>query len=145
MPGIALVAYGVFLALAFGLRTAVHWQRTGTTGFVLPAPDGPTAERIGGALFVAAIIGGGLAPWLQRYSVIAPIVVFDGPIGHLLGLACMVGGIVGTVWAQFSRGESWRVGVDTGARTALVARGPFRWVRNPIFTNMLLADRKSVV
>ncbi len=33
-------------------------------------------------------------------------------------------------------GESWRVGVDPSERTALVVRGPFRVVRNPIFTTM---------
>ena len=139
IPGVALVLYGVYFALAFGLRMAVHWQRTGTTGFVLPSADGPHAERIGGALFVAAIVGGAAAPWLQRHNAIAPIAALDGLVGHVVGLACMVAGVVGTVWAQFSMGESWRVGVDATARTALVGRGPFRWVRNPIFTNMLLA------
>ena len=139
MPGVALGLYGVFFALAFGLRMAVHWQRTGTTGVVLPPSDGPNAERIGGALFVVAMLGGALAPWLQRHHGIAPIAALDGSVGHVVGLAGMVAGIVGTVWAQFSMGESWRVGVDTTARTALVGRGPFRWVRNPIFTSMLLA------
>jgi protein-S-isoprenylcysteine O-methyltransferase Ste14 len=35
-------------------------------------------------------------------------------------------------------GASWRVGVDPEERTALVVRGPFRLVRNPIFTTMTL-------
>jgi protein-S-isoprenylcysteine O-methyltransferase Ste14 len=35
-------------------------------------------------------------------------------------------------------GDSWRVGVDERERTALVASGPFRLVRNPIYTSMLL-------
>jgi protein-S-isoprenylcysteine O-methyltransferase Ste14 len=36
-------------------------------------------------------------------------------------------------------GDSWRIGVDLDARTMLVAAGPFRWVRNPIFTAMFVA------
>ena len=48
-------------------------------------------------------------------------------------------GVAGTLWAQFAMGDSWRIGVDAGARTALVASGPFRWVRNPIYTAMTAA------
>jgi hypothetical protein len=32
MAGTALTAYGIYLALAFGLRTAVQLRRTGTSG-----------------------------------------------------------------------------------------------------------------
>jgi protein-S-isoprenylcysteine O-methyltransferase Ste14 len=35
-------------------------------------------------------------------------------------------------------GSSWRVGVDPSERTALRTDGPFRWVRNPIFSWMIL-------
>jgi len=31
-------------------------------------------------------------------------------------------------------GASWRIGVDETERTALITGGPFRLVRNPIFT-----------
>ena len=34
-------------------------------------------------------------------------------------------------------GDAWRIGVDPAARTALVVAGPFRRVRNPIYTSML--------
>jgi protein-S-isoprenylcysteine O-methyltransferase Ste14 len=43
-----------------------------------------------------------------------------------------------TLWAQLAMGDSWRIGVDERERTALVASGPFRLVRNPIYTSMLL-------
>lgn len=46
-------------------------------------------------------------------------------------------GVVGTVAAQLSMGDSWRVGVDPAERTALVSRGLFRLARNPVFTSML--------
>ena len=34
--------------------------------------------------------------------------------------------------------RAWRIGVRETERTALVAGGPFRWVRNPIYSSMLL-------
>jgi protein-S-isoprenylcysteine O-methyltransferase Ste14 len=48
-------------------------------------------------------------------------------------------GLLGTFWAQLAMGSSWRIGVDPGERTALVVAGPFRLVRNPIFTAMVAA------
>jgi protein-S-isoprenylcysteine O-methyltransferase Ste14 len=35
-------------------------------------------------------------------------------------------------------GDSWRIGVDRNETTTLVRRGVFGWVRNPIFTAMLV-------
>jgi protein-S-isoprenylcysteine O-methyltransferase Ste14 len=65
------------------------------------------------------------------------IAALDSPGIHAAGLALFVVGLAGTLWAQLAMGDSWRVGVDTAERTALVRRGPFRIVRNPIFTAML--------
>jgi protein-S-isoprenylcysteine O-methyltransferase Ste14 len=62
----------------------------------------------------------------------------DRPAVAAAGLVLMVAGSVVTVWAQFAMGRSWRIGVDTSERTELVTRGPFRSVRNPIYTAMLV-------
>jgi protein-S-isoprenylcysteine O-methyltransferase Ste14 len=56
---------------------------------------------------------------------------------QVVGLLLAVTGIVATVAAQLSMGDSWRVGVDESERTALVTVGAFRLVRNPIFTAMI--------
>lgn len=36
-------------------------------------------------------------------------------------------------------GASWRIGVKAEEKTELVERGPFRWVRNPFFSSMLVS------
>lgn len=55
-----------------------------------------------------------------------------------LGLASSVAGLAALLWSQSSMGDSLRIGVDPAERTALVTKGPFRWVRNPIYTAMLV-------
>ena len=55
-------------------------------------------------------------------------------LGTLLAFA----GIGLTWWSQLAMGESWRIGIDTGERTRLVTEGPYRRVRNPIYTGMVL-------
>ena len=52
----------------------------------------------------------------------------------------MVLGAMLTLVAQVEMGSSWRVGVDSTEATELVTTGLFRWVRNPIFTAMLLVS-----
>ena len=47
-------------------------------------------------------------------------------------------GIAATVYAQLDMGDSWRIGVDPNETTTLVRSGVFGWVRNPIFTAMVV-------
>jgi protein-S-isoprenylcysteine O-methyltransferase Ste14 len=42
------------------------------------------------------------------------------------------------VWSQLAMGRSWRVGVDHDTPSELVTTGPFRYVRNPIYTAISL-------
>lgn len=136
---IALALYAVYVATAFGLRSWLHWQRTGSTGFRgLPGPVGSLAWW-GGVLFVLAALAGSAAPILQLAGVLDPIAALDGTIGHVLGFAAAVLGIAGTLLAQHAMGSSWRIGVDPSETTWLVRNGVFGYVCNPIFTAVLLA------
>lgn len=140
MPVVALVAYVVYLALAFGLRALVHYRRTGRSGYVGLSGSPFSLEWSAGVLFAIAVVSAGLAPLLQLAGIVAPLPAVDGPAAHVLGTAGAFVGIAGTLWAQLAMGTSWRVGVDRAARTELVSKGPFCFVRNPIFTWMTLAS-----
>ena len=130
----ALGVYGTGLVVAFGLRTWLHRRTTGSSGFHgVPGRPG-SAAWWGGVLFPVAVvldlvglIASGLDPDLV-WRAPAPVAV--------IGCAVALVGLVGTVWAQGGLGVSWRIGVDDGERTELVTDGPFRWVRNPVFTAM---------
>jgi protein-S-isoprenylcysteine O-methyltransferase Ste14 len=145
MPLLALTGYAVFLALAFGLRAVLHYRRTGTTGFIGLGGRPGSIEWCAGVLFAVALVGGAAAPLGQLAGWLEP---WDGDrIGalHAIGAILAAVGIGGTLWAQLAMGDSWRVGVDPDARTDLVARGPFRWVRNPIYSWMTLASAGLVL
>jgi protein-S-isoprenylcysteine O-methyltransferase Ste14/predicted nicotinamide N-methyase len=139
MPRTAFAAYVLFLLIAFGLRSVIHWRRTGRTGFVRPSAFMHGAERFVAILFVLALVGAGAAPLLQLAGAVTPAAALDRPLVHGLGLALGLGGMALTLWAQLGMGDSWRVGVDAAERTALVTTGPFGIVRNPIYSAMLLA------
>jgi len=135
----ALGGFALFFLLAFGLRSLIHYRRTGSTGFVGLSGRPGSAEWCGGALFALALAAALAAPLLQLAGVVRPAASLVTPWVQAAGALLYLAGVVGTLWAQFAMGESWRIGVDAGAHTALVAAGPFRWVRNPIYTTMSLA------
>jgi protein-S-isoprenylcysteine O-methyltransferase Ste14 len=139
MSLVAVVAFALFFLLAFGLRSWLHWRRTGSTGFVGLSGRPGSAEWMGGVGFVLALVLGAAAPVLALAGVVPPIAALNLPALHAAGLVLYALGVAGTLWAQLAMGDSWRIGVDTTARTALVATGPFRWVRNPIYTAMTIA------
>ena len=138
MPRAALLALLVFGALAFGWRSLLHYRRTGSTGFRGFTGRPGSAEWLGGALFAATCVLAVVAPVADLLGLVGRVEALDLPGVRAFGLALYLVGLAGTLWAQLAMGDSWRVGVDTAERTALVRRGPFHVVRNPIFTAMLL-------
>ena len=136
MAELALALYLVYLALAFGLRAWLQWRRTGDHGFRFGAFAASPAERASALLFVLALVLALAAPLLDLLGALEPFAGLQWPaLGALLTLA----GIAGTLHAQLAMGDSWRVGVDPAERTGLRTNGPFRLVRNPIFSWMILS------
>jgi len=132
----ALILYIVWASLAFGWRTIEQRRRTGDSGLRLHAqPNTPQWwAKIG---FGVAILVGFAAP-IAAVAGLPNINALDTTWLHTAGIAVTLIGIVLTVAAQSSMGESWRIGVDADERTELVTDGAFRLVRNPIFTAMLI-------
>ena len=58
MAALALGAYALYMALAFGLRTVVQLRRTGSSGFEGVSGQPGSAEWLAGVLFVVAIAMG---------------------------------------------------------------------------------------
>ena len=145
MPIVALTGIVVFALLAFGLRGWIHYRRTGTTGFVGISGAAGSVEWLGGVLLAVALLAGFAAPVVQLGGLVAASACIGGVAANAAGLGLFAGGVAATLWAQFAMGESWRIGVDQSERTRLVDSGPFRWVRNPIFSAMGMATAGVVL
>ena len=138
MTTAALVAFGAYLGVGFGLRTWVQWRRTGDTGFrgISGRPGSP--EWGAGVGFVAALVAGVAGPVtaLLWPETLGPLDVLTHPVVQWSGLVLTVAGVAATLATQTAMGTSWRIGVDAKETTDLVTTGPFGRVRNPIFTAM---------
>jgi protein-S-isoprenylcysteine O-methyltransferase Ste14 len=122
----ALLLLGAFGVACLLVPSVLHRRATGRSPFLTGGASGPLAIVAFAAPFGAAI-GLDLAGTDR---------LFTGPLPAALGIVLAVAGVAGTAWCQRAMGPSWRVGIDPDERTALVTTGPYRSVRNPIYTAM---------
>ena len=95
-------------------------------------------NRVMGLVFLALVLG--LACLVARFALEGPasVGVWEAPRGVVLaGLLLCAAGVAVIAIAQRQMGESFRIGIDD-AKTALVSRGLFRRVRNPIYSGLLM-------
>jgi protein-S-isoprenylcysteine O-methyltransferase Ste14 len=135
----ALALSGLYFALAVGGRMLLQRRRTGSTGFRGLHGRPGSVEWTAGLLFAAAVAAGFAAPLLDLARMVSPIAILDGAAAHAAGFVLFGAGLAGTLWAQLAMGDSWRIGLDAREATALVTRGPFARVRNPIYSAMIPA------
>lgn len=138
MPIAAIVLFVLFAALGFGWRSWQQHRRTGSTGFRGVSGRPFSLEWFAGVGFIVSMGAAVFAPTLQLAGLVTPLEQFDRPWLNIAGIVIAVLGIAATLYAQVDMGDSWRIGVDAGETTALVRTGVFGWVRNPIFTAMLV-------
>jgi len=62
-----------------------------------------------------------------------------------VGVALIAAGLGFTVWARRVLGRNWSATVTIKTGHELVQTGPYRWVRHPIYTGLLLAFAGSAV
>lgn len=57
----------------------------------------------------------------------------------IAGLALVVLGLFFAVWARIALGANWSGTVTIKSGHDLVRRGPYRWIRHPIYTGILMS------
>jgi protein-S-isoprenylcysteine O-methyltransferase Ste14 len=133
---IALALLVVMFLATFVARIVIHYRRTGSSGIVGISDRPGSLEWWGHLIFELALFVGTPATALLQLNDRAGRVA---SLSTIIGAGLMIVGIVGIGIAQATMGSSWRVGVDTSEKTTLVTKGIFGFVRNPIYTAMVLA------
>jgi protein-S-isoprenylcysteine O-methyltransferase len=57
----------------------------------------------------------------------------------ILGLALVICGVAFSIWARLTLGENWSGSATIKQDHTLVLRGPYRTVRHPIYSGLLIA------
>ncbi|MGH0032455.1 MAG: methyltransferase family protein [Myxococcota bacterium] len=138
MPQLALALVIVWFLVLFAFRTALQWWKTGSGG--VRGFSGPVGsmEWNAGLITSLGMAAGMLAPVAALLGWPGGRPWFAHDPTHLAGAGVVALGIVGALAAQVRMGDSWRIGVDASERTALVTGGLFAWVRNPIFSFLMV-------
>lgn len=78
-----------------------------------------------------------LSPWLRR-GLLGQRFLPDTPTGQVLGVAITGVGILLCVWARVHLGNYWSDKVVLKTDHQLVRTGPYRYLRHPIYSGVLL-------
>lgn len=119
---LTLAGWAVF---ELGLRVRESVQSKGGTGQ-------DRATRI----LIAAAIGGAIALSLVTAKAV-PSLRIPGPY-RAAGLIVMWLGLAIRVWAVAALGRAFRTTVEVDPDQGIVSSGPYRWVRHPSYTDLLL-------
>jgi protein-S-isoprenylcysteine O-methyltransferase Ste14 len=136
-----LVYLILFYGVAFFWRTYRVWRTTGINPYRLYEKEGLPGFM---ATYFRLIVVGTILVVLIKifadrfYQALTPITWLERPLVTGIGLVLLVVAFGWVAVAQAQMGASWRIGIDTENKTALVTKGLFRLSRNPIFLGMRL-------
>lgn len=63
----------------------------------------------------------------------------------VLGLLLTAGGLIFAVWARIALGANWSGTVTIKSGHDLIRRGPYKWIRHPIYTGILISFLGTVL
>ncbi|MDQ6806951.1 MAG: isoprenylcysteine carboxylmethyltransferase family protein [Actinomycetota bacterium] len=123
MPVIEQITLGVWVLLELTLRVREH--RAGRGGIALDRwTRGLIALSLAGGFSIAALL---THPGARLF-----------PGGRACGIALMWAGIGLRMWAILALGDSFRTSVEVHEGQQVIERGPYRWLRHPSYTGILL-------
>ena len=118
----------IFVAMELGIRVQSGRNR------------GSGSRELGSLVVVALTIGVGIVgAVLISVNVPATNITVGTWAVFIVGLVCLGAGIAIRLWAVIALGRYFTVDVRVRPDQKVVDRGPYRWVRHPSYTGLLLA------
>jgi protein-S-isoprenylcysteine O-methyltransferase Ste14 len=127
------VSGGVWLALELALLVRDRQRGTGGTG-----RDRGTRALNFALIVIAYLVADVLAGVIGKHSPLRIPGAGAGGWPIIAGLVIIWLGLVIRVWSVVVLGRSFRTTVEVDAAQPVVSRGPYRWVRHPSYTGLLL-------
>lgn len=128
---------------ALWLAWILYWQIAGFRAKSTARLEPLASRIIRSVLFLAAIallLGDRIPiPWVYRHFLPVSLATF------WIGAALTVAGLLFTVWARLCIGANWSRSVTIKQDHELITSGPYRLVRHPIYTGLLLAFLGSAI
>ena len=124
--------HSVFWAI-FALVWIFGWLQTKQTKELAPLSSRLTYA-------IPVVIGSYLI--FNDRTVLSPLQSLTVPKGFAIQVAALImtaAGLGFAIWARFCIGQNWSSTVSVKVGHELVRTGPYRWVRHPIYSGILLA------
>ena len=141
----AFIIYVGFLLFAVFGRIALHYRQLGDSGVRMVSRDAPFVMRLASLLLIISssatflLVTLDFIGLLHQDDVLSHWVVAQwGKGATQVGMGFALLGMFVTVVSQLQMGRHWRIGVDENETTGLVTTGIYHYVRNPIYTGVML-------
>jgi protein-S-isoprenylcysteine O-methyltransferase Ste14 len=121
--------------VVIGIGWVIFWIAWLIAAFTAKASRGQGRGRLGGARIALAIV----VVILFRANIHGGSERVDGPVLEGIGLALWIAGVALAVWARLYIGRNWGMPMSRREEPNLVTTGPYRFIRHPIYTGIILA------
>jgi protein-S-isoprenylcysteine O-methyltransferase Ste14 len=128
-PGAKVVFWGLVAVFALGEAVARGRSRRNR--------GGSWGERWSLLVVVGGITAGIAGGWVCAQRDVAPMTVGRWPL-FVVGLVLMAGGIFVRQWSIVTLGRFFTIDVRVRPGQTVVDSGPYRWVRHPSYTGMIV-------
>ena len=121
------------LDLAIGVGWLAFWLYWLSAAMGVKA--GRSRWRRGAGIRIALVV---VVVALSRVRVLRPETTHDPWLAGI-GTAMFAGGLALAIWARLHLGRNWGTPMTEKDSPELVTTGPYRWIRNPIYSGLILA------